>query len=191
MHVSTRQLNDALIYKTAQRRTYLTMTEQISKEVVEEKTSEEPKPGTSKEGMVKESNSSEGEIEEVNPSLITDELLQEYASKMPSELPMTISEKLFYSDAMVQREYDRLSEEDKKRFDQMKTLAEKIKKETGQYVPIEDMMACVVAQQFGCMMQRNIATVLGPSGEGPAAGKILEKKGDVLRKEVRRNGRSC
>ena len=31
------------------------------------------------------------------------------------------------------------------------------------------------------MTQRNIVTVLGPSGEGPAAGKVLEKKGDVLR----------
>ena len=80
---------------------------------------------------------------------------------------------------MVQREYDRLSEEDKKRFDQMKMLVEKIKKETGQYVPIEDMMARVVAQRFGHMTQQNIATILGPSGEGP--GKVLEKKGDVLR----------
>ena len=63
----------------------------------------------------------------------------------------------------------------------MKVLAEKIKKETGQYVPIEDMMARVVAQRFGRMTQQNIATVLGPSGEGPAAGKVLEKKGDILR----------
>ena len=157
------------------------MTEQISKEVVEEKTSEELKPGTSKEGMVEASSSSEGEIEEVDPSLITDELLQEYASEMPPELPMTISEELFYSDAMVQREYDCLSEEDKKRFDQMKTLAKKIKKETGQYVPIEDMMAQVVAQQFGRLSQQNIAMVLGPSGEGPTTRKVLEKKGDVLR----------
>ena len=138
------------------------MTEQISKEVVEEKTSEELKPGTSKEGMVEESSSSKGEIEKVNPSLIMDKLLQEYASEVPPELPMTISEELFYSDAMVQREYDRLSKEDKKRFDQMKTLAEKIKKETGQYVPIEDMMAWVVAQWFGRLSQQNIAMVLGP-----------------------------
>ena len=116
MHLSTRQLNDAPIYST--------MTEQISKEVVEEKTSEEPKPGTSKERMEEESSSSEGEIEEVDPSLITDELLQEYTSEMPPELPMTISEELFYSDAMVQREYECLSEEDKKRFDQMKTCQE-------------------------------------------------------------------
>ena len=63
----------------------------------------------------------------------------------------------------------------------MKTLAKKIKKETGQYVPIEDMMAQVVAQQFGRMTQQNIAMILGPSGEGPAARKVLEKKGDILR----------
>ena len=43
------------------------------------------------------------------------------------------------------------------------------------------MMARVVAQRFGHMTQQNITTVLGPSGEGPAAGKVLEKKGDVLR----------
>ena len=63
----------------------------------------------------------------------------------------------------------------------MKVLVEKIKKETGQYVPIEDMMARVVVQRFGRMTQQNVATVLGPSGEGLAAGKILEKKGDNLR----------
>ena len=168
------------IYKTAQQCTYLIMTEQVGKEVME-KTTEEPKPGISKKRMIEESSSSEEEVEEINLSLITDELLQKYASEMPSELPMTISKELFYSNAMVQREYDRLSQEDKKRFDQMKILAEKIKKETGQYVLIEDMMAWVVAQWFGCMTQQNIAMVLGPSGEGPAARKVLEKKGDVLR----------
>ena len=168
------------IYKTTQRRTYLIMTEQVGKEVME-KTTEEPKPGTSKKRMIEESSSSKEEVEEIDPSLITDELLQKYASEMPSELPMTISEELFYSDAMVQREYDHLSKEDKKRFDQMKVLAEKIKKETGQYVPIEDMMARVVAQRFSHMTQQNIAMVLGSSGEGPAARKVLEKKGDVLR----------
>ena len=100
---------------------------------------------------------------------------------MPSEIPMTVTEELFYTDAMVRKEYERLSEEDKRRFDQMKVLAEKIKKETGQYVPIEDLMARVVAQRFGRMTQQNVATVLGSSGEGSAAGKILEKKGDILR----------
>ena len=144
--------------------------------------SEEPKPGVSKKRVMEESSSSEeAEVEEIDPSFITDELLQKYASEMLSELPMTISKELFYSDAMVQKEYDCLSKEDKQRFDQMKVLAEKIKKETGQYVPIKDMMARVVAQRFGHMTQQNIATVLGPSGEGPTAGKVLEKKGDVLR----------
>ena len=140
------------IYKTTQQRTYLIMTEQVGEEVME-KTTEEPKPGTSKKRMIEESSSSEEEVEEIDLSLITDKLLQKYASEMPSKLPMTISEELFYSDAMVQREYDHLSEEDKKRFDQMKVLAEKIKKETGQYVPIEDMMARVVAQRFSRMTQ--------------------------------------
>ena len=168
------------VYKTTQLCIYLIVTEQGGKEAME-KMSEEPKPGVSKKRVIEESSSSEEEVEEIDPSFITDELLQKYASEMPSELPMTISEELFYSDAMVQREYDRLNEEDKKRFDQMKVLAEKIKKETGQYVPIEDMMARVVAQRFGRMTQQNIATILGPSGEGPAAGKVLEKKGDILR----------
>ena len=42
-------------------------------------------------------------------------------------------------------------------------------------------MAWVVAQWFGHVTQQNIATVLGPSGKGPTTGKVLEKKGDVLR----------
>ena len=150
-----------------------------------EKMSKEPKPGVSMKRVIEESSSSGEEIEEIDPSC---ELLQKYASEMPSEIPMTISEELFYSDAMVQREYEHLSEEDKKRFDQMKVLAEKIKKETGEYVPIEDMMARVVTQRFGHMTQQNIATVLGPLGEGPAAGKILEKKGDVLRIKTEEGG---
>ena len=79
-----------------------------------QKMSEEPKPGVSKKRVMEESNSSGEEIEEIDPSCITDELLQKYASEMPSEILMTISEELFYSDTMVQREYKCLSEEDKK-----------------------------------------------------------------------------
>ena len=168
------------VYETTQLRIHLIVIEQGGKEAME-KMSEELKPGVSKKRVIEESSSSEEEVEEIDLSFIMDKLLQKYASEMPSKLLMTISEELFYSDAMVQREYDHLSEEDKKRFDQMKVLAEKIKKETGQYVPIEDMMARVVAQRFGCMTQQNIATVLGPLGEGPTAGKVLEKKGDILR----------
>ena len=58
----------------------------------------------------------------------------------------------------------------------MKVLAEKIKKETGQYVPIEDMMARVVAQWFSRMTQQNIATVFGPLGEGPCHQKSFREK---------------
>ena len=89
------------VYKTTQLCTYLIVTEQVGKEVME-KISEEPKPGASKMRVIEESSSSEEEVEEIDPSLITDKLLQKYASEMPSELPMTISEELFYSDAMVQ-----------------------------------------------------------------------------------------
>ena len=59
---------------------------------------------------------------------------------------MTISKELFYTDEMVARCYDRLCDEDKARFDQMKVLAESIKQETGNYGFIEDLMARVVAQ---------------------------------------------
>ena len=141
----------------------------------------ELKPGSSKKRIIEESSSSGEEIEEIDPSHITDELLEKYASEMPSELPMTVSEELFYTDAMVKKEYERLNEDDKRRFDQMKVLAEKIKKETGQYIPIEDLMARVVAQRFCRITQQNVAAVLGSSGEGTAAGKVLERKGDVLR----------
>ena len=69
--------------------------------------SEELKPGVSKKRVMEESSSSEeAEVEEIDPSFITNELLQKYASEMPSKIPMTISEELFYSNAMVQREYD-------------------------------------------------------------------------------------
>ena len=105
------------VYETTQLRIYLIVIEQGE---AMEKMSEEPKPGVSKKRVIEESSSSEEEVEEIDPSFIMDKLLQKYASEMPSELPMTISEELFYSDAMVQREYDHLSEEDKKRFDQMR-----------------------------------------------------------------------
>ena len=86
------------VYKTTQRRIYLIVTEQGDKEVME-KMSKELKPGVSKKRVIEESSSIEEEVEEINLSFITDELLQKYASEMPSELPMTISEELFHSDA--------------------------------------------------------------------------------------------
>ena len=78
------------VYETTQLRIYLIVIEQGGKEAME-KMSEEPKPGVSKKRVIEESSSSEEEVEEIDPSFITDELLQKYASEMPSELPMTIS----------------------------------------------------------------------------------------------------
>ena len=63
---------------------------------VMEKMSEEPKPGVSKKRVMEESSSSREEIEEIDPSCITDELLQKYASEMLSEIPMTVSEELLF-----------------------------------------------------------------------------------------------
>ena len=79
---------------------------QITKccEVMEKRS--ELKPGSSKKRIIEESSSSREEIEEIDPSHITDELLEKYASEMPSELPMTVSEELFYTDAMVKKEYE-------------------------------------------------------------------------------------
>ena len=62
----------------------------------------------------------------------------------------------------------------------MKVLATKIKKETGEYVPIEDVMSHIIAERYSHMTQANIATVLGPDGEGQSAGKLLERQGEVL-----------
>ena len=66
----------------------------------------ELKLGSSKKQAIEESSSSGEEIEEIDPSRITDELLAKYASEMPSEIPMTVSEELFYTDAMVRKEYE-------------------------------------------------------------------------------------
>ena len=57
-----------------------------------EKMSEELKPGVSKKRVIEESSSSGEEIEEIDPSCITDELLQKYANEIPSQIPMTVSE---------------------------------------------------------------------------------------------------
>ena len=74
-------------------------------------------------------------------------------------------------DEIVARCYDRLSAEDKARFDQMKVLAESIEQETGDYSLIEDLMAPVVAQQFGRMGKEDVASIMGKEDEGPKEGK--------------------
>ena len=81
-----------------------------------------------------------GELEasDFNSDEFDDEYITEYC-----DIPwaMTISKELFYTDEMVARCYDQLSDKDKARFDQMKVLAESIKLEMGDYSLIEDLMA--------------------------------------------------
>ena len=62
----------------------------------------------------------------------------------------------------------------------MKELAEAIKRETGDYGLIEDMMARVIAQHFGRMQETDIKAVMGKEGEGAEGGKELKKEGDKL-----------
>ena len=77
---------------------------------------------------------------------IDDEFLSNYCETADIPHPMMVSKELFYTDEMVVRSYVRLSKQDQERFNQMKELAEVIKKETGDYSLIEDMMAQVVGE---------------------------------------------
>ena len=93
---------------------------------------------------------------------------------------MMVSKELFYTDEMVARNYVRLSKQDQERFDQMKELAEVIKKETGDYSLIEDMMAQVVGERFGGMSREDVKAVMGREGEGAEGGKHLKQEGSKL-----------
>ena len=81
---------------------------------------------------------------------------------------------------MVARNYERLSEEDKKRFDQMKELTESAKQETGEYSLIEDLMARIVGERFGAMKAQDVKAVMGKLGEGAEGGKHVKKEGSRL-----------
>ena len=111
---------------------------------------------------------------------IDDEFLSNYCETAEIPHPMTVSKELFYTDEMVARNYARLSKQDQKRFDQMKELAEVIKKETGDYSLIEDMMARVVGEQFGGMSREDVKAVMGKEGEGAEGGKHLRQEGSKL-----------
>ena len=82
------------------------------------------------EKMVKEASDSE---ETLDFDDIDDEFLTQYCEMVDSVQLMTVSKELFYTDSMVARNYEQLSEEEKKHFDQMKELAESAKQETGEY----------------------------------------------------------
>ena len=62
----------------------------------------------------------------------------------------------------------------------MKELAEAIKKETGDYSLIEDLMARVVGERFGGMTRGDVKVVMGKEGEGAEGGKHLKQEGSRL-----------
>ena len=62
----------------------------------------------------------------------------------------------------------------------MKELAEAIKKETGDYSLIEDLMARVVGERFGGMTRGDVKAVMGKEGEGAEGAKHLKQEGSRL-----------
>ena len=111
---------------------------------------------------------------------IDDEYLTNYCETVDSIQPMTLSKELFYTDSMMARNYERLSPEDKKCFDQMKELAESIKQETGNYSLIEDLMARVIGERFGSLKEEDVRGVMGKQGEGSEGGKHIKQEGSRL-----------
>ena len=59
-------------------------------------------------------------------------------------------------------------------------MAEAIKKETGDYSLIEDMMARVVGERFGGMSKEDVKAVMGKEGEGAEGGKHLKQEDSRL-----------
>ena len=127
--------------------------------------------------MVKEASDSE---ETLDSDDIDDEFLTQYCEMMDSVQLMAVSKELFYTDSMVARNYERLSEEDKKCFDQMKELAESAKQETGEYSLIEDLMARIMGERFSAMKVEDVEAVMGKPGEGAEGGKHVKKEGSHL-----------
>ena len=141
---------------------------------------EEVQPSTSGGGERAEKQEKEIESEEsFDSDEIDDEFLSNYCETAGIPHPMTVSKELFYTDEMVARNYARLSKQDQERFDQMKELAEAIKKETGDYSLIENMMARVVGERFGGMSREGVKAVMG-KGEGAEGGKHLKQEGSKL-----------
>ena len=111
---------------------------------------------------------------------IDDEFLSNYCEAAEIPHPMTISKELFYTDEMVARNYARLSKQDQDRFNQMKELAEAIKKETGDYSLIENIMAQVVGERFSGVSKEDVKAVMGKEGEGAEGGMQLKQEGSRL-----------
>ena len=142
---------------------------------------EEVQPSTSGGGEQAEEQVKGAESEEsFDSDEIDDEFLSNYCETAEIPHPMMVSKELFYTDEMVARNYARLSKQDQDRFNQMKELAEAIKKETGDYSLIEDMMARVVGERFGGMSKEDVKAVMGKEGEGAEGGKQLKQEGSRL-----------
>ena len=142
---------------------------------------EEVQPSTSGGGEQAEEPVKEVESEEsFDLDEIDDEFLSNYCETAEIPHPMTVSKELFYTDEMVARNYARLSKQDQDRFNQMKELAEAIRKETGDYSLIEDMMARVVGERFGGMSKEDVKAVMAKEGEGAEGGKQLKQEGSRL-----------
>ena len=137
-------------------------------------------PEQQPEMVMKEPKEKSESGESMGSDEIDDEYLTNYCETAEIIQPMTVSKELFYTDSMVVRNYERLSLEDKKQFDQMKELAESMKQETGDYSLIEDLMARVIGERFGSMRKEDVRVVLGKSGEGLEGGKCLKQEGGHL-----------
>ena len=127
--------------------------------------------------IVKEASNSEDTLDSDD---IDDKFIMQYCETVDSIQPMTVSKELFYTDSMVARNYEQLSEEDKKCFNQMKELAESAKQETGEYSLIEDLMARIMGERFGAMKAQDVEAVMGKPGEGVEGGKHVKKEGSHL-----------
>ena len=142
---------------------------------------EEVRPSTSGGGAPTQELEEKSESgESMESDEINDEYLANYCETAEIIQPMMVSKELFYTDSMVARNYERLSPEDKKQFDQMKELAESVKQETGDYSLIEDLMARVIGERFGLMGKEDVRVVLGKPGEGIEGGKHLKQEGGRL-----------
>ena len=142
---------------------------------------EEVRPSTSGGGAPTQEPEEKSESgESMESDEIDDEYLANYCETAEIIQPMTVSKELFYTDSMVARNYERLSPEDKKRFDQMKELAESVKQETGDYSLIEDLMARVIGERFGSMGKEDVRAVLGKPREVIEGGKHLKQEGGCL-----------
>ena len=138
------------------------------------------RPEQQPETVTKEPGETSESEETMDSDEIDDEYLTNYCETVDSIQPMTVSKELFYTDSMVARNYERLSPEDKKCFDQMKELAESIKQETGNYSLIEDLMARVIGERFGSMKEEDIRAMMGKQGEGSEGGKHIKQEGSRL-----------